>query len=168
MSEVPEVSPAAVTRLTILLTALRGSLGVHQRETGEQLDAIRERLDQAEAQLAQPSPGRAPAAPWWPGMSEDEQAAALTDLGQWVRNILRKWYPGYTRSLPECLLNHPEAAIELSNLMTEFRRIYSPASPSLADALALHDRYFPGVLRRISSVTDGCAPGMCARVRGGD
>ena len=33
-------------------------------------------------------------------------------------------YPGYFEKLPPCWPNHPEAVTELSNVMTEWIRVY--------------------------------------------
>jgi hypothetical protein len=54
--------------------------------------------------------------------------------------------------LAPCWANHPEAVWELSNLMTEWARIYGdPDSRPLQDALWFFERWLPGVLGRLAA-----------------
>ena len=147
----------ALAALAIQVAALRGNLALTRHELGDRLDKIAETLSDAIA--ASP---KGPPATWWPGLSEAEREAARGQLADWLAGFLRQWYPGYLTEIPECVLDHPEGLVELSNLLGEFRRIYTAKHPPLADALTLHDRYFPGMLRRLAAITRGCGPGMCS------
>jgi hypothetical protein len=147
----------ALAALAIQVAALRGNLALTRRELEDRLDKISEALSDAIA--ASP---KGPPATWWPGLSEAEREAARAQLAEWLASFLREWYPGYCAEIPGCIPDHPEGLVELSNLLGEFRRIYTAKHPPLADALTLHDRYFPGVLRRLATITRGCGPGMCS------
>jgi hypothetical protein len=147
----------ALAALAIQVAALRGNLALTKQELEDRLDKIAETLSDAIA--ASP---KGPPATWWQGLSAEERELARAQLAEWLASVLREWYPGYLTEIPECILDHPEGLVELSNLLGEFRRIYSAKHPPLADALALHDRYLPGMLRRLGTITRGCGPGMCS------
>ena len=94
-----------------------------------------------------PTPGAVLAA-----AGRQEHAARLAELRDWVERFLRVQYPAYLVKLPPCWENHPEAVWELSNLMTEWVRIYGdPDNRPLQDALWWHERWLPGVLCRLGN-----------------
>ena len=62
----------------------------------------------------------------WPGSAE---------LRAWVDRFARVQWPGYMDRIAPCWANHPEAVWELSNLITEWTRIYGdPENRPLQDA----------------------------------
>jgi hypothetical protein len=156
--------PDPVAELAAQLEVLRRQLAVYTGETG----ALRERLERDSGQvlmfrlqvkqlrekLAQAIASRAaadPPAPFWLGLSEAEHAARLAELRAWVERVACVQWPGYMARLAPCWANHPEAVWELSNLMTEWVRIYGdPDNRSLQDALAFFERWLPGVLGRLA------------------
>jgi hypothetical protein len=48
---------------------------------------------------------------------------------------------------------------ELGLIWCEFTRIYTAERPSLDEALIFHDRWLPGVLKRVQNITAQCATG---------
>jgi hypothetical protein len=108
---------------------------------------LREQLEEAldKHQLARPP------APWW-CVGQDQGAAMLAELREWVETFLRRHYPGYLARLAPCWASHPDAVWELSTLRAEWQRVYSdPDNRDLAGALAWHDRWLPGVLGRLAA-----------------
>lgn len=108
---------------------------------------LRERLDEAvdKHQL------KPPPAPWW-CVGADEGQAMLAELREWVDGFARRHYPGHMAWLPHCWANHPEAVWELSTLRAEWERVYgNPDNRDLQGALAWHDKWFPGVLGRLTA-----------------
>ncbi len=99
-------------------------------------------------------------APYWLDHSDDEYRDALAELAEWVSNVLLPNYdaPG----LRACWPNHMQAVWELSTLQAEWERIYVRKNPLLAAALVWHDRWLPGVLRRLGPVMKDCTGDKCA------
>jgi len=103
-----------------------------------------------------------PPAPFWRGLNKDEYAAELAELGDWVERFARVEYPAYLAKLPPCWKAHREAVWELSNLMTEWVRIYGdPEYRPLQDALWFHERWLPGVLSRLGAALARCDLAGC-------
>jgi hypothetical protein len=104
-----------------------------------------------------------PPAPYWLGLSRDEYLGQLAKLQEWVDRIARGQYSGYLVKLPLCWANHPEAVWELSNLMTEWERIYGDEdNRDLAAALWFFERWMPGVLARLARAIP-CDEAGCRR-----
>jgi hypothetical protein len=97
-----------------------------------------------------------PAAPYWIGLDRDTYRARLADLRHWADTVLRTHYGSY--ELRECWPRHIHAVWELSTLAAEWHRTYSGTRPDLARALEFYDRWLPGTMRRITSITCGCMP----------
>ena len=99
-------------------------------------------------------------APYWLDYSDDEYRDKLAELAEWVSNVLLPNYdvPG----LRPCWPNHMQAVWELSTLQAEWERIYVRKNPLLAAALVWHDRWLPGVLRRLGPVMKDCTGDKCA------
>jgi hypothetical protein len=155
---------SALAALAIQLTALKGNLS---KVRGE-LDAARRefaaQLAEVAAQLEDLATreGKSPTAIYWPGLDEAARLAALEVLSAWV-NQMRQWHPGYFAVVAECWPGHPEAVVELSNVMGEHTRIYRKEQPPLADALVFYDRWLPGMLRRLAEVMRACGPAGCSK-----
>jgi hypothetical protein len=98
-------------------------------------------------------------APTWVGLEQADHDAQLAELTEWVDGILRPSYPG---SAPApCWPSHWQAVWELSTLAAEWRRVYQRKVPELAGALDFHDRWLPGVARRVAEVQRSCTPERC-------
>ena len=159
------------------LAALAGQLA----DLRGQIRAINDRLDQAGLRadlnlaarfedLAQIVAGaldaaapHGPSAPYWIGLDRDTYRARLADLRRWADTVLRQHYGGY--ELRDCWPRHVHAVWELSTLAAEWHRTYSGTRPDLARALEFHDRWLPGTMRRITSITGKCMP-QCMLYRG--
>ena len=103
-----------------------------------------------------------PAAPYWIGLDRDTYTARLADLRRWADTVLRQHYGGY--QLAECWPRHIHAVWELSTLAAEWHRTYTGTRPDLSRALEFYDRWLPGTIRRITSITPGCLP-QCVTLR---
>jgi hypothetical protein len=146
-----------------------------------QIRAINERLDQAGlraglnlaarfedlartvADALHAAAPHAPAAPSWIGLDRDTYHARLVDLRRWADTVLRQHYGGY--ELRECWPRHIHAVWELSTLAAAWHHTYSGTRPDLARALEFYDRWLPGTMRRITSITGKCMPN-CVMLRG--
>ena len=163
-----------VADLAAQLAELRGQL---TRSQGE-IRVLRERLEDSTGQtmllllevkrlrgeLAEAIESRKlkpPPAPWW-GVGQEQGEAMLTDLREWAGGWLARHYPGYVARLPSCWWRHMEAVWELSALRTEHERIFAdPDNGDLQGLLAYHDRWFPGVLARLSATLADCKNDYC-------
>jgi hypothetical protein len=90
-----------------------------------------------------------PAVPRWDNLSQEQEAAQLAQLREWVNRVLRVQYPDYT--LPACWEAHRAALWELGNLQTEWQRIYAdPHGADLEATLWFHERWLPGTISRLN------------------
>jgi len=105
---------------------------------------------------------RGPAAPYWIDLDRDTYTTRLADLRRWTDAVLRQQYGGY--ELPDCWPRHPHAIWELSTLAAEWHHTYRAPRPDLARALEFHDRWLPGTMRRITSITRECRT-QCVTLR---
>lgn len=80
----------------------------------------------------------------------------LSDLISWMRRIYMR-YPDAAQHLPDCWLWHPEVVEELLWLRQSWAVAYHPAAGSPQLAGDWHDRYRPGVVRRIREQVGACA-----------
>jgi hypothetical protein len=97
--------------------------------------------------------------PWfWLTMPDHDRDEKLTELTEWVNTILRVQYPGYlANAIRPCWPAHPEARWELAWLYQLWLHAYLSDHPALPEAANWHDRWAPGVIRRLASVMHGCA-----------
>jgi hypothetical protein len=118
-----------------------------EAEIREELKKLRQKLDKA---IAKHEADALPA-PYWLDLSKDERAARLAELRAWVDQVGLVQYRDYFEKLPPCWSAHSSAVIELSTVMTEWRRIYAagPDSRPLQDALVWNDKWLPGTLARL-------------------
>jgi len=140
---------------------LAASLGRQTNDLTELRDIVAALTDQV-ASLQ--SGGRYTAAPNWLALAEDDaqyrvQRAALV---KWVDGFLRPTYG--CQEIQDCWRYHARAIWELGNIWAEWCRIYDRDRPELAGALAWHDRWLPGALRRLEPVMLGCLT-TCAERR---
>jgi hypothetical protein len=147
------------------LGALRGR--IEERSSQEalirlEIKKLGEKIDEALARRQMEDPQ----APFWRGLSKDEYAAELAQLADWVERFARVEYSEYLVRLPPCWQAHRSAVWELSNLMTEWLRIYGdPENRPLQDALWFHERWLPGVLSRLGGALGKCDLTGCALAR---
>jgi len=146
------------------VAALRGELSRYAGEVGGlrarmeeftgrdmaqllEIKKLGEKLDEALARHQSADPP----APFWRGLDRETHEARLTELRDFVEGFLRVEYPGYLVKLPPCWPNHREALWELSNLMTEWVRVYGdPDSRDLQAALWWHERWAPNTFQRLA------------------
>ena len=157
--------PDPVAALAAQLEVLRRQLADYTGETGHlrarmeqdagQVLMLMLEVKQLREQAAEANATRQaadPPAPFWVGLSEEGHAARLAEVRAWVERVARVQWPAYMGRLAPCWANHPEAVWELSNLMTEWVRVYGdPGSRPLQDALWFFERWLPGVLSRLTA-----------------
>lgn len=108
------------------------------KKLGEKIDAAIARRQAEE-----------PPAPYWLGLSREEHAARLAEVRAWVERVAFVQYPTFFAKLPPCWAAHVDLVLEVSNLMTEWVRIYGdPDNRPFQDALWFHERWLPGFLSR--------------------
>jgi hypothetical protein len=169
--------PDPIAALAAQLEELRGQLARYTGETGHLRTRLNEDSGQVvmlrleikqlaekiEAAIARRNADE-PQAPYLLGLSREEYGSWLAELRAWVGRVGLGQYPGYFERLPACWPNHPEAVTELSNVMTEWARVYSdPDNRDLAAALIWHDRWLPGVLSRLTAAIK-CDASGCRRL----
>ena len=146
-----------VARLVTRVTAHKGQIATLQ----QQVQALDQRVERLSEELAQALTARkGPAVIAWHELSPDQYAAHLADLATWMGTFLTA-YPSAASSARECWQAHQDAVTELGLIWCEFTRIYAAERPSLDEALVFHDRWLPGVLKRVHQITANCATG-CA------
>jgi hypothetical protein len=136
-----------------------GKLSSAQQEHAAALDDIAELRQQVEQILAilSDEDDASPAQWFWLKMSDQEREQKLGELFDWVETVLRDQYPDYLADqIRPCWPNHPEARWELGWLYQQWSLTYLAKRPSPKDAADWHDRWTPGVLRRLSTVMSQC------------
>ncbi|MEV0066126.1 hypothetical protein [Amycolatopsis sp. NPDC050768] len=86
----------------------------------------------------------------------DQAQTMLTDLTVWLRAIFLR-YPDAAAVLPECWMWHPDIVEELVWLASAWHAAYRDDDATVARAADWHDRYRPGVVRRIKGSAAGCS-----------
>lgn len=172
----PQTEPSAralgesLAALAVQVAALRGQIA----QTNERLDraglrgdldlaARIEELAQIVADALDAAAPRGPAAPCWIGLDRQAFDAQLAELRRWADTVLRRHYSGY--ELRDCWPNHIHAVWELSTLAAAWHHAYGDQRPDLGRALEFYDRWLPGTMRRIDSITRGCLPQCVIRRR---
>ena len=96
-------------------------------------------------------------------MTDQKRDEKLSELSDWVETVLRTQYPGYLAGqIRPCWPNHPEARWELAWLYQLWTLAYLTKRPAPKDAADWHDRWAPGVIRRLGAVMRRCEAG-CRR-----
>jgi hypothetical protein len=134
-----------------------------QHKHATAFDGIPELRRQVERILALLTEDDQAASAGWFWLSMDAQAREdkLGELSDWVEAVLRVQYPGYlAEQIRLCWANHPEALWELTWLYQLWCRAYLTKRPAPKDAADWHDRWAPGVLRRLGQVMNRC-DAMC-------
>lgn len=150
-------SASSVAALAREIEAMRGELG--------ELLAIPGRLDElaglvaqlAEATVAVCPPGGAGVVSWL-ALPADVTAAheVLVELFDWLQQVYLR-YPDAAAGLPECWLWHPDVVEELLWLQQAWQAAYHDEHASVSLAGDWHDRYRPGVVRRITTAAGRCS-----------
>jgi hypothetical protein len=149
--------PETVARLVTQVTGHRGQLAALTRRA----DAADQRIDHLTEEMARALTVRkGPAVIAWHDLDPQQYAAHLADLAAWLGTFLAA-YPSAAKSVSPCWQAHKDAVTELGLIWCEVTRIYTAERPSLDEALIFHDRWLPGVLRRVQQITASCATG-CA------
>lgn len=169
----------SVAALAIHVNALRreiedlatkvGGLVAKQREHTavlHDLTDLRHQVEQILASLTHEDD--APTTWLWLTMSDQEREEKFAELRDWVETVLRAQYPDYLADhIRPCWPNHPEARWELAWLYHLWSSAYLGERPAPRDSADWHDRWLPGVLRRMSQTMSGCdtvcrQQGICA------
>jgi hypothetical protein len=106
-------------------------------------------------------------APNWLTLATDdaEYRKQFTALSEWVDGFLR---PNYgCQEIHDCWAHHTRAIWELGNIWAEWCRVYNRDRAELLGALAWHDRWLPGALRRLEPVMIGCVTACTQQRRRG-
>ena len=149
-----------VARLLTQVTAHKGRIAA----LDQQVAALDQRVERLSDEVVKALTVRkGPAVIAWHDLTPEEYAAHLADLAGWLDTFLAA-YPSAAASIRECWRAHKDAVTELGLIWCEFTRIYAAERPSLDEALVFHDRWLPGVLKRVQQITANCATG-CALTR---
>ena len=161
--------PRSVAALAIEVSALRhdvetlttraDEIARAQHKHAAAFDGIPELRRQVERILALLTEEDQSASAGWFWLTLDDQAREdkLGELSDWVEAVLRAQYPGYlAEQIRPCWPSHPEALWELTWLYQLWCRAYLTKRPAPKDAADWHDRWAPGVLRRLAQVMARC------------
>jgi len=144
-----------LARLVTQVTAHRGRLTTLEQRA----DAIDERIERlTEDMIKALTIRKGPEIIAWHELDPRQYAAHLADLAVWMDTFLAA-YPSVAASVRPCWKDHKDAVTELGLIWCEFTRIYTSERPSLDEALVFHDRWLPGVLKRVHQITANCATG---------
>lgn len=144
-----------LARLRVQLDDLTG-IGEQVVDLADDIAAVREQL---QALLGTDD---RPARVWdWSAAGMNRQAASVawSTLVDWVRDVLAGMYGavgetgGRKERVPSCWYLHPDAVAELSWLCQEWLRTYRSDKGTPGSAAEWHDRWLPGVITRLNSVT---------------
>ncbi len=86
----------------------------------------------------------------------DTAQAVLGELICWMQRVYLR-YPDAALSLPECWLWHPDVIEELLWLQHSWVAAYRDTHAPVSAAADWHDRYRPGVIRRIKDTAGRCS-----------
>jgi hypothetical protein len=152
--------PETVARLVTQVTGHKGQLAA----LTQRADTADRRISHLTEEMARALTARkGPAVIPWHELDPGQYKAHLADLAAWLGTFLAA-YPSAAKSVSPCWQAHKDAVTELGLIWCEFTRIYTADRPSLDEALIFHDRWLPGVLRRVQHITANCATG-CALTR---
>ncbi|GAA3435628.1 hypothetical protein [Kutzneria kofuensis] len=116
---------------------------------------VGELAEQVQAKIRRPKPTPAPS---WLDMPQDFAAAngLLRDLSEWMGEVYLR-YADAAKGLPDCWLWHPDVVEELLWLMASWCLAYRAEDATVNRAGDWHDRYRPGVVRRIKQIVGTCS-----------
>jgi hypothetical protein len=141
------------------LTTRAEEIASTQQKHAAAVDGIPELRRQVERILALlADDGQTEPTGWfWLTMDAQAREDKLGELSDWVDAVLHAQYPGHlAEQIRPCWPNHPEALWELTWLYQLWCRAYLTKRPAPKDAADWHDRWAPGVLRRLGQVMNRC------------
>src|SRR5690606_33680832 len=149
-------SASAVAGLAREVEALRKAVEPVTSLSRQLDDVARVVQELAERQAA--SGASTEGAPSWLDLPADigTVRTVLTDLTGWMRDVFLR-YADAAQHLPECWLWHPDIVEELLWLMYAWLAAYRDENATVARAGDWHDRYRPGVVRRIKTLAGNCS-----------
>ena len=102
--------------------------------------------------------GKSSSSGWfWLTMDEQTREEKFSELFDWVETVLRTEYPDYIADqIKPCWPNHPEARWELACLYQLWSAAFLAKRPVAKAAADWHDRWSPGVLRRLGVAMSRC------------
>jgi hypothetical protein len=151
-------SAGAVAGLAREIEALRRDLHL-LREVPARLDELAGLVAQlAEATATTTGTSGVVGAPSWLDLPTDIETAhaVLTELIRWMEVVYLR-YPDAAQGLPDCWLWHPDLVEELLCLMHAWLAAYRDDNAPISLAADWHDRYRPGVTRRITTTAGRCS-----------
>jgi hypothetical protein len=141
------------------LAAKLNGLATKQRDHAAALNDVtdlRRQIEQILALLTEQDHA-SPVTWFWLTMTDQECNEKFSELFDWVETVLRPQYPDYlAEHIRQCWPNHPEARWELAWLYQLWSAAYLAERRAPKDAADWHDRWTPGVLRRLSLVMSRC------------
>jgi len=119
------------------------------------LDGLVRRMTEDLALLLPTDDGQDPAAlPSWLATDDADRARAmLADLADWLAAVYLR-YPD--AALPSCWAWHPTVVEELWWLREAHHAAYAGPRACWRDVADWHDRLRPGVVRRLTGISNGC------------
>jgi hypothetical protein len=149
--------PGAVAGLAREIEALRQSIDT-LRALPSRVDELAELVAQlADAVNATTTAAAGGVASWLDLPTEVDTAyPVLGELLTWMQVVYLR-YPDAAAGLPDCWLWHPDVVEELLCLMQAWLAAYRDDKAVVSLAGDWHDRYRPGVIRRITSTTGRCS-----------
>ncbi|SDH19317.1 hypothetical protein [Pseudonocardia oroxyli] len=155
---IPPEQPADVAGLAREVDGLRRELVPLRLLPGRVDELSRILADLAETVTALRSRAATPAPSWLLAPTDATSTGILLDeLAGWLRTIYLR-YPDAVESFPDCWCWHPHVVEELLWLMHAWAAAYQGSSASVALAGEWHDRWRPGVVRRIKATAGVCSP----------
>jgi len=151
-------SAAAVAGLAHEVEALRRAVDPLRQLPGR-VDELARLLARVADELADHTARSGPTtAPSWLLLPTDPDDARrlLGELIGWMGQVYLR-YSDAAATLPDCWLWHPDLVEELLWLMHAWAAAYQGPNASVALAGDWHDRYRPGVVRRIKTVAGTCS-----------
>jgi hypothetical protein len=149
-------SAAAVAGLAREVEALRRTIE-SVAPLPKQVDDLARVVQQIAEQTALAGASTA-GAPSWLDLPTDigTVRSVLEDLTGWMREVFLR-YSDAAHGLPECWLWHPDVVEELLWLMYAWLAAYRDENATVAKAADWHDRYRPGVVKRIKALAGTCS-----------
>jgi hypothetical protein len=153
---IPPEPPADVAGLAREVDGLRRDL-VPLRVLPGRVDELSRLLaDLAESVTALRARSSTPAPSWLMAPADATTGTLLDELAAWLREIYLR-YPDAVESFPDCWCWHPHIVEELLWLMYAWVAAYQGSTASVALAGEWHDRWRPGVVRRIKATAGVCS-----------
>ncbi|PZS26561.1 MAG: hypothetical protein DLM61_18100 [Pseudonocardiales bacterium] len=149
---------SSVTGLAREIEGLRADL-TEIRTLKARLDELADLVAQLATAVATATPaGGVGVASWLdlPTDPPDTAAAVLTELIAWMEVVYLR-YSDAAQGLPDCWLWHPDVVEELLWLMHAWLAAYHDDTAPVSLAADWHDRYRPGVVKRINTTAGRCS-----------